>query len=265
MNLKFTLNILQIVILIIIGIIVTYYITSAFILQQQAINKQSVYVHLQPDWKSYPSSIVYDITNVWSQTGEQKPLKSEIRLAIAKETNVDELRFTHGKSYMLVQHDNTNCHDVWEPHYARFGADVVRHQIEYLEGQQKSPDPNITLYNLVKSKQDDQEHDIQLKIGYSQFIPICTSKNITSFDYSVKINDNSVGFDVYFVPSIFEQKNYDDNNSFQYYENGTCFGKNYASFSGTCNNVDKNAGLLIAIPDNLTLPLTKIDVYLYEK
>lgn len=251
--------------LVIIGIIVSYYIVSAFVLQQQAINKQSVYVHLLQDWGSYPGNIVYDITNVWSQTNEQA-LKPEARLEMAKKTSVDEVRSVHGKSYMLVPHGNTDCHDVWEPHYARFGADVIRHQIEYLAGKQISPDPNLTLYALTKSKHDDKEHDERLKAGFSQFIPICTSKNVTSFDYSVRINDDSVGFDVYFVPSISEQANYDEQNGkFKHYENEGCFGKNYVSFSGTCDNVDKNSGLLIVIPDALTLPLTKLDVYLYEK
>ncbi|HEX9845736.1 MAG TPA: hypothetical protein VGA92_04655 [Candidatus Nitrosotenuis sp.] len=256
---------LHILIISIIAIVVSYYVISAFVLQQQAINKQSVYVHLQPEWDSYPGNIVYDITNVWSQT-ENRQLNSKERLEMSKSTNVDELRYVHGKSYILVQHDNTNCHDSWEPHYARFGADVIRHQIEYLTGLQSNPDPNVTLYNPIPSKQDTTEHESQIKLGYSQFIPICTEKDTTSFDYSVRINDNSVGFDVYFVPSIQEQENYDQNNNkFQYYETGQCSGKNYASFSGTCYDVRKDSGLLIVIPDNLSLPLTKLDVWLYEK
>lgn len=241
---------------------VTYYITSAFVLQQQAINKQSIYVHLQQEWKSYPSNIVYDVTNVWSQT-ENKQLTQQTRLEMTKETNVDEIRYVHGKSYILVQHDNTNCHDVWEPHYARFGADVIRHQIEYLAGLQQSPDPNITMYTPIKSKQDAAEHEVQIKSGYSQFIPICTDKETTSFDYAVRINDSSVGFDVYFVPSIEEQKKYDENGKFNHYD--ACFGKNYVSFSGTCENVSKDAGLLIVVPDNLSVPLVKFDVWFYEK
>ncbi len=248
--------------LVIIGVVVTYYITSAFVLQQQAINKQSIYVHLQQEWKSYPSNIVYDVTNVWSQT-ENKQLTTQTRLEMTKETNVDEIRYVHNKSYILVQHDNTNCHDVWEPHYARFGADVIRHQIEYLAGLQQSPDPNISMYTPIKSKQDEIEHESQIKSGYSQFIPICTDKETTSFDYAVRINDSSVGFDVYFVPSIEEQKNYDENNKFNHYDG--CFGKNYASFSDTCENVSKNAGLLIVVPDNLSVPLVKFDVWFYEK
>ena len=239
---------------------------SAFVLQQQAINKQSVYVHLQPGWKSYPGNLVYDVTNVWSRDPNQEPLSQEARIAIAKQNNVEEVRYTHEKPYILVQNSNSNCHDSWEPHYARFGADVIRHQIEYASGMQKSSDPNITLYVPATSKQDPEEHQVQIKSGYSQFIPICTSKNTTSFDYSVRINDEAVGFDVYFVPTIAEQQNYDtDNGKFQYYTNGQCSGQNYERFSGACNNVGKDSGLLIVVPDNLTLPLTKLEVWLYEK
>ncbi|MGQ0771863.1 MAG: hypothetical protein ACT4NT_03735 [Nitrososphaerota archaeon] len=255
-----------IIVLAVITVVITYYIMSAFVLQQQAINKQSVYVHLQPEWSSYPANIVYEITNVWTRTGKENPLDSKARLEIAKEANVDELRYVHEKPYILVQHDNTNCHDVWEPHYARFGADVIRHQIEYLSGLQKSPDPNITLYNSIQSTQDDYVHESLIKSGYSQFIPICTEKNTTSFDYTVKTNDQSVGFDVYFVPSMQEQENYDKNNGkFQHYTTGQCFGKNYASFSGACYGLGKDSGLLIIVPDSLTVPLTKIEIWLYEK
>lgn len=248
--------------LIIIVAMTSYYLISAYVLQQQAINKQSIYVHLQPEWNSYPTNIIYDVTNVWSQT-EHRQLSAEARLQITKERNVEELRYLHGKSYIIVQHDNTNCYDVWEPHYARFGADVVRHHIEYLSGLQKSPDPNIVLYTPMPSKQDQKEHETQIIGGYSQYIPICTDRETSSFDYAVRINDATVGFDVYFVPSIEEKKNYDEGKNFRYYEG--CVGINYVRFSGSCNNVSKNSGLLIVVPDNLSMPLTKFDVWLYER
>lgn len=258
-------RLLHVGILVLIVIVIIYYVVNAFVLQQQAINKQAIYVHLQPEWDSHPGNIVYEITNVWTNTGEM-PLDSQTRIDLSKESNVDEVYSVHGKEYILVRHGNTNCHDVWEPHYARFGADTVRHHIEYLSGLQKSPDPNINLYTLVPSKQNAAAHESKMKSGYSQFIPICTQKNVTSFDYSLKINDPSVGFDVYFVPSVQEQVNYDLNNGkFRHYDDEGCFGKNYASFSGTCNNVGKESGLLIAIPDTLSIPLTKIEIWLYEK
>jgi len=248
----------------VIAVVIGYYIMSAFVLQQQAVNKQSFYVHLRPEWQSYPGNIVYEVTNVWTRDGTEKVLDSQKRLDLSKQANVDEIRYVHGKSYILVQHGNTECHDVWEPHYARFGADTIRHHIEYVMGIQKSPDPNVNLYNPVKSRQDSQKHETQVRTGYSQFIPVCTDKKTTSFDYSVKINDEKVGFDVYFIPSSDEQKRYDENVPFSHYEDEGCFGKNYSRFSGTCNDVSGDSGLLIAIPDNLNLPLTKIEVWLYE-
>lgn len=252
-------------ILALVTIVVSYYLISAFVLQQQSINKQSFYVHLQPGWSSYPQNLVYDVTNVWSKK-DNTPLSSQERLEIAKEANVEEVQYQHQKPYIVIRNSNTNCHDSWEPHYARFGADTLRHYIEYVIGVQKYADPNITLYTTLPSKQDRIQHESQITSGYSQFIPICTSKDVTSFDYSVKINDENVGFDVYFVPSIQAQKDYESNNGkFIAYSDGICSGKNHERFSGTCNNVSKDSGLLIVIPDNLSLPLTKVEVWLYEK
>lgn len=248
----------------IIILIISYYIVTVFVLQQQSVNKQSIYVHLEPGWKSYPGNIVYEITNVWSKQ-EKTQLSSQQRLEISKQNNVDEIHYVHDKPYILVQNSNTNCHDSWEPHYARFGADTLRHYIEYANGLQKNLDPNITLYNSVPSKQNLAEHKSTIKTGYSQFIPICTSQDGASFDYSVKINDSMVGFDVYFVPSIEQQQIYDSGDNFEYYTSGECHGENYERFSGTCHDVAMDSGLLIIIPDDLTLPLTKLEVWLYEK
>lgn len=248
----------------IIAIIVSYYIITAFVLQQQSVNKQSIYVHLQPGWISYPKNIEYEITNVWSQQ-QKAPLNPQERLEISKQNNVDEVQKQHGKEFVMIRNSNSNCRDSWEPHYARFGADTLRHYIEYAIGVQKNPDPNITLYNSLKSRQDEAQHQNMIKSGYSQFIPICASKDGASFDYSVKVNDASTGFDVYFVSDISQQSLYDSGSDFTYYVDGQCSGKNYERFSGTCNNVAKDSGLLIILPDTLKLPLTKLEVWLYEK
>ncbi len=254
-----------IIVSIVIVMIISYYLVSAFVLQQQKINKQSFYVHLQPEWNSYPQNLVYEVTNVWNQK-DTTPLSSQERIKIAREANVEEVQYQHQKPYIVVRNSNTNCHDSWEPHYARFGADTLRHYIEFASGLQKHPDPNITIYTTQPSNQDRIEHESQIKSGYSQFIPICASKDGSTFDYSVRINDERLGFDVYFVPSIQMQEFYENGDSrFSPYVDGSCSGQNYVRFSGTCNNVSRDSGLLIVIPDTLNLPLTKIEVWLYEK
>ena len=104
-----------------------------------------------------------------------------------------------------------------------------------------------------------------IKDGFSQFIPICTSKEITSYNYSIRTNSEAVGFDVYFVSSIEERNDFHDSEeNFDFYTNDGCFAKNKKSFSGFCENVKKNSGLLIVIPDALDKPLTKFTVTLKE-
>ena len=68
-----------------------------------------------------------------------------------------------------------------------------------------------------------------------------------------------------FVPSKNELKNYMENfENFTHYQTDGCFGKNYMSFNGFCENVSSNSGLLIIIPDELTLSLTRVTVNLHE-
>ena len=120
------------------------------------------------------------------------------------------------------------------------------------------PDIENESYNRV-------EQQLKIRDGFSQFIPICTSKEITSYNYSIKTDSNVVGLDVYFVSSIDERNNFhDSDNDFDFYTADGCFAKNKKSFSGFCDNVGNNSGLLIVIPDELDKPLTKISVTLKE-
>ena len=101
--------------------------------------------------------------------------------------------------------------------------------------------------------------------SYAQFIPICTTKENTSYEYSISINDQNSWFDVYFVHSQEQFQNYLNSDTFHYYLQDGCSTQNHQSFSGTCNNVGKDSGLMIIIPDNLDQSLTKIRVNLHEK
>ena len=111
---------------------------------------------------------------------------------------------------------------------------------------------------------DKSQQQIKIKDGYVQFIPICTSKDTTSYDYSIKTDNNDLGFDTYFVSSVLERDNFFSHN-FDYYKKSGCFAQNKQSYSGTCNDVEKNSGLIIVFPDELNPWVTKVTVNLYEK
>jgi len=232
----------------------------------QDINKYSIYVHLQPEWDSYPGSIFYDITNVWNNPNS----KSDVKWFDAMENtsfenyNSNELLYQNQKSFVELKHTFSDCESSWKPHLYRYAVDSIRNKIELIQGTQLNDDPYISIYpNIPNEKYSTEKQEEIVKQGYAQFIPICTSKNSTSYDYAVSINDKNTAFDVYFVPSKMEMTNYLENNSFNFYKE--CFAVNYSSFSGTCENVEKNSGLLVVIPDNLKLSLTKVKINLHEK
>jgi len=260
-----------VVIPIIVAIIITHALFGHLIFgfpYEQDINKYSTYVHLQPEWNSYPKNILYEVTTVWSNphSDVNDPYYEEaIGVQLKTEYNPNELRYVHGKPYVELNHEFSDCKNRWKPIAYRHALDAVSHQFYNLVGTQLNSDPYVVVYSpLQNSEYSLSEQKTKVKSGFSKFIPICTSKDVTTYDYSVSINDEKIAFDVYFVPSLSERENFHQNfDEFSYYEG--CFGLNHQRFSGSCENVDKLSGLLIVVPDELSRSLTEITINLHEK
>ncbi len=229
----------------------------------EVINKYSVYVHLLSEWKSNSKNIIFEVTNSWYKS--DKTITNHIFDAESKEYNTNQLQKINGKSYVELKHEFSDCQDDWQPMLYRKAVDNIRHEIEYVQGNQLSTNPDISMYPDIENKNyDNSEQQSKIKNGYMQFFPICTSKNITSYDYSVKTDNKNLGFDVYFVSSSIQRNNF-SNSDFDFYNGSNCFGQNKQSYSGTCNNIQKGSGLLVVFPDELVPWTTKITVNLYEK
>ncbi|MGI9567539.1 MAG: hypothetical protein ACR2LL_11085 [Nitrosopumilus sp.] len=228
---------------------------------EQVANKYSVYVHLQPDWNSYSKNIIFEVTNSWYK----KNLDSTIETPLDN-YNANQLNDLGGKSYVELKHEFSDCEGEWTPILYRKAIDTVRHEIEYIQGAQLSDDPSFSIYpDQENTNYDKQEQEKKLLESYAQFIPICSSNEITSYDFSIKTDNPLVGFDVYFVKSLQERTDFfNEKEGFDYYDEYGCFAQNKQSYSGTCKNVSKNSGLLIVIPDELKPWVTKIKVNLYE-
>lgn len=233
----------------------------------QDINKYSIYVHLQPGWKSYPGNIFYDVTNVWSNPNSES---SETFYDVLgpddfNDYNSNQLEYQNNKSFTVLKHEFSNCESSWQPPLYRYAIDHFRNNIEFLQGSQLSNDPYVLKFpEIINDKYDLEQQQEFLKTGYAQFIPICTSKNLTSYDFAISVNDKNIGFDVYFVPSKSEFENFVSGKSFEFYEHEGCYAKNYHSFSGKCKNVGNNSGLLVVLPDELNLSMTKVEISLHE-
>ena len=231
---------------------------------EQVANKYSVYAHLQSEWNSDSKNIIFEVTNSWHKPEKTDNVNSVMH-ADAKEYNTNQLQYLNSKSYVELKHEFSNCEKTWQPMLYRKAVDTVRHEIEYVQGVQLSTNPDISVYPNVENKNyDNLQQQVKIKDGYAQFFPICTSKDFTSYDYSVKTDNKEIGFDVYFVPSSTQRENF-SNSNFDYYSELGCFAQNKQSYSGTCSNIAKDGGLLVIFPDDLNPWVTKVTVNLYEK
>jgi len=230
---------------------------------QEVVNKYSVYVHLLSEWQSDSKNIIFDVTNTWHKSDKFSDI-NHVFDAESKEYNANQLYEINGKSYVELKHEFSDCQEEWQPMLYRKVIDTVRHEIEYVQGQQLSTDPSVSVYpNIENRNYDNLEQQSKIKNGYIQFFPICTSQDTTSYDYSVKTDNKDLGFDVYFVSSSIQREHF--TTDFDFYEKPGCFGQNKQSYSGTCKNIPKNSGLLVILPDDLNPCTTDVTVNLYEK
>ena len=231
---------------------------------EQSINKYSVYIHLQQQWESYPKNIIYSVTSVWNnpQTNFNDPYyEPELDIQLKTEYNSNELLFINDKAYVELKHEFSDCKNEWKPILYRRAIDGISSYFSNLSGNQLNSDPYIVQYpKKVSEKFSPEEYES----GYSYFIPFCTISESTSYEYSVKVNDENLSFEVYVVPSIQELENFRKNSDFTHYPDEGCYGRNFQMFSGICENINKESGLLIIIPDKLNFSLTKVTVNLHE-
>jgi len=235
---------------------------------EQDINKYSIYVHFQQNWK-YSGNILFDVTNVWSDPNsksDKTDFSKSSDISLLSSYNSNQLQYQHDKSYVELKHGFSNCDSSWKPISYRYIIDSIRSKIDLIQGTKLNDDPYVLVYpNSLNFNYDTKKQIEYAKQGYVQFIPICTGNETTSYEYSISLNDKNVGFDVYFVPSEEEIVNYLKNDSFRFYTQDVCHAQNYHSFSGICKNVGKDSGLLIVLPDDLKLSLTKVQISIHEK
>ena len=217
----------------------------------EAISKYSVYVHLQEEWQSHPSNILFEVTDVWDGSGvdvyyeaaEPPPLE---------EHNYNRVGSLGGKSFVELKHRFSDCKASWQPILYRYALDTVRNAYEVAAGA-SAPHPYALMYPDVVGAES------EASTRYVQFIPVCGDG---AYEYSVRTDDSSAPLDVAFVadasgieeaaaglpvPGAYEG----------------CGAQSRTSFSGSCEAAS-GGGLLVSVPDSLGRALAKITVNLRE-
>ena len=247
--------------------IVEFYMPMEF--EDMSVNRHSLYVHLDPVWNSYPSNIVFDVTSTWNKSNavlddSQKYVPFDETLPDNYGTN--ELDSMHEKSFVRLSHQNNQCQYNFQPHHYRSTVDVIRQNIEVAMGLQLTNDPyNIQFPNVKNTLYSDSQQESKLPTAFAHFIPICMISDISNFDYSIRIDDKTIGANLYFVPSISEYESYKETGTFFYYTEPGCFAKNLISYSGTCSNVTQDSGIMIILPDDVSRSLVKVTLNIYEQ
>ena len=150
---------------------------------------------------------------------------------------------------------DSNCGGNWQPFSANYVTQITEHEIGHFLGFQHTSNPNDLMYGGLLSNYGygTITWTKNLDTGYVWFVPICTTKSVTSFAYSISLSRQDDAFDVYFVPSVDEYNKFTNKQEFQYYQGNGCSGTNWVSYNGLCQGVSQGSGLLIATHSHILI------------
>lgn len=232
-----------------------------------------VYVDPLPEYAlPYAGNVMYESTQYWEKhlPGLQffqvdDPAHADLRVQWVKEFGVEHVGYAYGHHFIEVGLGDSDCNGSWSPYSSQYVEHIMNHEIGHVLGYDHVDDPSYIMYPIALNKEYGLvEQEYSTTTGYGHFVPFCTAKDVSSFDYRVSIDDPTYGFDVYVVPDSSALDKWAAAEPFNYYSNSGCFGEGYLRYGGTCNSVSRNSGLLIISPEYMTEPLTSINVMFSE-
>ncbi|MBT5772301.1 MAG: matrixin family metalloprotease, partial [Flavobacteriaceae bacterium] len=231
------------------------------------------YVEPLPEYASYANNVMELSTTAWEDANDNlqfievsSPQQANFQVQWVKEFGVEHVGYAYGSWFIEVGLGDSNCGDgMWQPYSEQYTTDIMTHEIGHVLGFDHVNDPDSIMYPVaINWEYGNVEIKETLTSGYGYFQPICTSKDVTTFDWHVSSDDPTYGFDVYFVPSYAEFEKWQNNESISYFNDNGCFAENMLSIGGTCEGVTQDSGLLVIMGDDASEPLTEITLNLQE-
>jgi len=236
---------------------------------------QDVYIYIDdlPEWASYASNVMYLSTEAWKEANEdlefwvvEDATDSDFRVQWVKEFGGEYVGYALGNKFIEVGLGDSNCLNQWNPYSEWYITHIMKHEIGHIFGHEHDNNPDSIMYPVALNQEYGLvEEEYRLSDGYGQFIPFCTIKDLTSYDFSITTTDETYGFDYYIVPSSNEFDKWAEGGTFQHYSNKDCFGGKWLSISGTCKGVSAGSGIIVIMDYELTSPLETITVTKLEQ
>ena len=235
---------------------------------------QNVYIQIDelPEWADYASNVMYLSTEAWKEANEglefwvvENSSDADFRVQWVKDFGGEKVGYAYGNQFIEVGLGDSDCLNKWNPYSEKYISHIMKHEIGHIFGHEHNNNPDSIMYPIALNREYGLvEEEYRLTEGYGQFIPFCTIKDLTSYDFSISTTDETYGFDYYIVPSGNEFDKWVEGKVFQHYSNKDCFGEGWLTISGTCKGVSAGSGIMVLVDSQLTTPLVTITVQKLE-
>ena len=232
----------------------------------------NVYVEAVPSWAEYVSGSIESSIDFWKFTDPKlefifvdSPQQADFTIQFVKEFGTEHLGYAAHGVFVEVGLGDSRCRENWQPYSEKYISQIIAHEIGHVLDLEHVDDPENIMYQIGDEREYGLvEEEFVVTSGYGQFIPICTTKDLSAFRFIVETDDPKYGIDVYTIPSKESFDNWSKGNSFYHYTPESCSGQGMLIFSGICEGLARDSGLLILTDKEQTNSLTRISVEMQE-